>query len=200
MNQPKQAEIKHFLLADADIDALKDIQQFLLIPHRIQELLSAEQTPTISVVIPAYEALLGLIKLAGQRWPRLAHAIKATSDALEQYMGYTRTTRVYALAVCTSLQCGCPVAVHECSRIILVTNPGFKKQWMVDHWTPAQPSKAEEWLVEAVSLSSSGGVIHMGARLLTSALCPDAWVPKRDACCIALYRSRNPGHCNGGTA
>lgn len=100
MNQPKQADIRDLLLTDTDIVVLSEIREFLHIPHRVQELLSAERTPTISVVIPAYEALLDLVKLATARWPRLAHAIKATGNALEQYMAYTRTTRVYGLAVC----------------------------------------------------------------------------------------------------
>ena len=71
-----------------------------MIPHKVQELLSAEKTPTVPMVIPAYDRLHTLLKLATKSYPKIAHGIWASIESLEEY---TMKTRVYALAMGTSL-------------------------------------------------------------------------------------------------
>ncbi|KAI0682527.1 hypothetical protein C8T65DRAFT_551748, partial [Cerioporus squamosus] len=99
MQQPKQEDIRDLLLSDMQINVLVDIHDFLWLPHSVQELLSAEQTPTVAMVVPAYERLLEMLKLSALSHPQLAHAINASIQALEGYMQFTRRTRVYALAM-----------------------------------------------------------------------------------------------------
>lgn len=106
MKKPDYDELAHHLLSEKELDVLTDIRGFLLIPHRVQELLSGDQTPTASMVLPAYEELLDLLKLARSKYPKIAHAIDASVSVLEQYLRYTRQTRVYALAMGTYSQCG----------------------------------------------------------------------------------------------
>ncbi|KAJ2975727.1 hypothetical protein NUW54_g11681 [Trametes sanguinea] len=131
MNDPKQMDIAHYLLGATDLRVLEDIREFLLLPHLVQELLSAEQTPTASQALPAYERLLGLLKLAAKKHPKIAHGINASISALEQYMAYTRQTRVYALA--------------------MIVNPSMKLAFLDKHWTAEEKAAAIEWAKEAVS-------------------------------------------------
>ena len=51
---PKYDEIAHLALDDDTIRVLVDIRRFLYIPHVVQELVSAEKTPTLSIVLPMY--------------------------------------------------------------------------------------------------------------------------------------------------
>ncbi|EIW65092.1 uncharacterized protein TRAVEDRAFT_33747 [Trametes versicolor FP-101664 SS1] len=99
MKKPDYEELAHHLLSEKELDVLADVRGFLLIPHRVQELLSAEQTPTASMTLPAYEELLELLKLARSKYSKIAHGIEASISVLEQYLRYTRQTRVYALAM-----------------------------------------------------------------------------------------------------
>ncbi|KAI0673772.1 ribonuclease H-like domain-containing protein [Trametes maxima] len=101
MEHPKQSDIAHLLLSDSEIQVLQDIREFLHLPHLVQEVLSAEQTPTVSQALPAYERLVKLLKLTAGKYPKISHAINASISALERYMHYTRQTRVYALAMST---------------------------------------------------------------------------------------------------
>ncbi|KAI9061181.1 hypothetical protein FKP32DRAFT_1576752 [Trametes sanguinea] len=89
------------LLSDKALDVLADIREFLAIPHSVQELLSAENTPTASLALPAYATLIDILKGAQKKLPRIAHGMQAAIYALEEYMAYTRQTRVYALAMST---------------------------------------------------------------------------------------------------
>ncbi len=100
MSKDKQRDIAHLLLDKHQLKVLCEICQFLLIPHRVQQILSAYQAPTAPLVLPAYEELLDLFKLARTKYPRIGHVISASMAILESHMGYTRQTRVYALAMC----------------------------------------------------------------------------------------------------
>ncbi|KAJ3002031.1 hypothetical protein NUW54_g6071 [Trametes sanguinea] len=114
------------LLSDKTLDVLQDIREFLAIPHAVQELLSAENTPTVSHVLPAYTELLEILRGAKSALPRISHGIQAAITALEEYMAYTRQTRVYALA--------------------MMVNPTIKFSWISKHWKPHAVETAREWL------------------------------------------------------
>ncbi|CDO72044.1 hypothetical protein BN946_scf184943.g79 [Trametes cinnabarina] len=116
------------LLSDKTLDVLQDIREFLAIPHAVQELLSAENTPTVSLVLPAYAALLEILRAAKAALPRISHGIQAAITALEEYMAYTWQTRVYALA--------------------MMINPTIKFSWISKHWKPHQVEAAREWMLE----------------------------------------------------
>ncbi|CDO76288.1 hypothetical protein BN946_scf184917.g4 [Trametes cinnabarina] len=118
------------LLTPTELDVLEDIRGYLLIPHRVQELLSADQSPTASMVLPAYEELLDLLKLARSKYPKISHAIDASIAVLERYMGYTRQNRVYALA--------------------MMINPAVKISWLKRNWNAEEVQAAESWMIEAM--------------------------------------------------
>jgi hypothetical protein len=95
----KNASISHHALTDLQSKVLDEIRQFLALPHAVQELVSAEKTPTLPVVLPAYEKLLHLFKLMKPRLPNIAHGIDAAIEKLSAYFARTRKTRIYALAL-----------------------------------------------------------------------------------------------------
>ncbi|KAM5532394.1 hypothetical protein V8D89_009926, partial [Ganoderma adspersum] len=131
LSKDSQKEIAHFRLSSHDLRVLDDIRGFLRIPHHVQQILSATQSPTAPLVLPTYEELLDLLKLARVKYAKLAHAIAASITILESYMKHTRRTRVYALA--------------------MVINPAVKFHWIVTNKWPAQEQAAvKDWLIEAV--------------------------------------------------
>ena len=65
----------------------------------MQELVSAEKTPTLSVVLPLYERLIGMLKKIARIYPKIAHAILFSAEKLDKYMGYSRQSRIYAIAM-----------------------------------------------------------------------------------------------------
>jgi hypothetical protein len=65
----------------------------------VQEIVSAERTPTLSVVLPIYEKLIVMLGDLKTLKPEISHAISASIDKLEEYMAISRRTKIYALAI-----------------------------------------------------------------------------------------------------
>ena len=80
---------------------LQDIREFLSYPHEVQQAVSAEKTPTLTHVLPLYEKLALLYRLAARKLPELHGAINAAHAKLNKYLKLTQTTRIYALAMST---------------------------------------------------------------------------------------------------
>ncbi|KII92966.1 hypothetical protein PLICRDRAFT_70282, partial [Plicaturopsis crispa FD-325 SS-3] len=95
----KQRKISHRQLSVKEREVLHDIRQFLHAPHLVQELVSGQKTPTLSLVLPMYEELIDVLRELSEDLPRISHAINASILKLEQYLGKTRSTRIYALAM-----------------------------------------------------------------------------------------------------
>jgi hypothetical protein len=60
IHQAKHRELLKHGLDNAQQKALCDVREWLQILHSVQELVSAEKTPTLSVVLPLYERLIGM--------------------------------------------------------------------------------------------------------------------------------------------
>lgn len=65
----------------------------------MQELVSAEKTPTLSLVLPMYEQLIVMLRDLKVQLPKLAHAIDAATGKLEEYMEKTRRTPMHIFAM-----------------------------------------------------------------------------------------------------
>lgn len=57
-------------------EVLSDIQLFLSYLHMIQELVSAEKTPTLAIVLPLYERLIKYLTELKKDLLKLCHAIQ----------------------------------------------------------------------------------------------------------------------------
>ncbi|KAH9930790.1 hypothetical protein B0H21DRAFT_677483, partial [Amylocystis lapponica] len=104
LNDLKHDDLHCHALNQKQMQVLDEIHQFLQLPHVVQELLSAEMTPTLSQALPAYEKLLRGLKgmLAPGKLGKLAHGISASIDKLQEYMLHARPTRMYSLAMSMS--------------------------------------------------------------------------------------------------
>jgi hypothetical protein len=104
LNKATHTEIADRAITEDQQEVLRDICEFLQIPHAVQELLSAEHTPTLCEVLPQYENLLVMlrdlrvIKLREAK-PQLSRAINAAIKKIEEYVQKSRKTRIYALAM-----------------------------------------------------------------------------------------------------
>lgn len=83
---------------DAQFRVALDICVFLQVFHSAQELVSAEKTPTLSIVLLLYELLLHMLKDLARVKVKLAHAIKASVAKLQGYLAISRKTKIYTLA------------------------------------------------------------------------------------------------------
>ena len=88
-------------LSDAELYVLNDIRFFLLLPHKVQELVSGEKTPTLSFVLPAYEDLLVALKRERTtgRLVHIGHAVDVALSKLENYLNLSRKNPIYAIAM-----------------------------------------------------------------------------------------------------
>ena len=95
----KHETLQHHALSKAQLKVLQDIHKFLSHPHEVQQAVSAKKTPTLTHLLPLYEKLTLLYRLAARKLPELHGAINAVHVKIDKYLKLTRTTRVYALAM-----------------------------------------------------------------------------------------------------
>lgn len=92
-------DLSDYAFTEAQITVLEDIRLFLQVFHYVQELVSAEKTPTLSLVLPLYEILVTMLKDLVLKKPKLAHAVKESIAKLEEYLNISRGTKMYSLAM-----------------------------------------------------------------------------------------------------
>ncbi|KAJ4476576.1 hypothetical protein C8R41DRAFT_869713 [Lentinula lateritia] len=85
----------------------------------VQELLSAQRTPMLSVILPLYEKLIHELTAAKKDLPKISHAIGASVAKLKEYLSYARKNRVYVLAM------------------------GIKLNWLEKHWSATDFANAK---------------------------------------------------------
>jgi hypothetical protein len=89
----------YLALTETEIQLLVDIRHVLQVFHCVQELVSAEKTPTLSTVLPMYERLITMLTELLKAMPQLAFAIDAGINKLREYLNYSQNTRMYILAM-----------------------------------------------------------------------------------------------------
>jgi hypothetical protein len=99
LSQPSFSEFTHYLFKPKSYEVLHHIHQILEIPHRFQEILSAEKTPTLSLVLPMYETLVLLWKELAKTIPELSYYINLGITKIMEYVSKGRQSRIYALAM-----------------------------------------------------------------------------------------------------
>lgn len=130
LDKEKHISISHNALDELQLKVLSEIREFLSYPHAVQELVSAEQTPTLPVVLPLYEHLISLFKHVKNKLPDISHGVDAAIKKLETYLQKTRRTRVYAAA--------------------LVINPTIKLAWLQKHWSESEVNNVRQWITDAM--------------------------------------------------
>lgn len=95
----ENSDLSDHAFTDAQFQVASDIREFLEVFHSVQELVSAEKTPTLSIVLPLYELLLRMLKDLARVQVKLAHAIQASITKLAEYLAISRKTKMYTLAM-----------------------------------------------------------------------------------------------------
>ncbi|KAG5633596.1 hypothetical protein H0H81_006628, partial [Sphagnurus paluster] len=133
------------------LKTLREIKQFLEIPHAVQELVSAEQTPTLTVALPAYEQLLAMFKLFKNNPldANIIEAIDASIEKLETCLEKTRNTCVYAIAL-SNYSITFDYFMSS-KNVTLVLNSTIKLEWLERNWSTEEVEKAKNWLYARVS-------------------------------------------------
>jgi len=150
LNRTEHSDIENLALSNLELQVLSDIRTFLNVFHSAQQVVSAEHTPTLSIVIPTYELLITMLKDLKRHLPNLKHAIQASTSKLEEYMGKARSTKMYILAMC---EFHSTPFFMVCSNIIFPTviNPQTKLNYSNVNWSNTESNQAKEWVQEAVS-------------------------------------------------
>lgn len=116
----------------------------------MQEIVSAEKTPTLSLVLPLYEKLIALLTKLKIQLPKLEHAIAASVWKLEEYLEKSRQTKIYALAMGEH-----PFFLYstanQFTHSLQVINPTIKFKWIEKHWSTAEYQCARKSVRDAVS-------------------------------------------------
>jgi hypothetical protein len=99
LHKPQYEELAHLGLSHKQLEVLDDIRKFLLIPHTAQQILSAEKTPTLSLALPLYEQMIEMFKTLESKRPKIAHAVRAARQSIEDYLAKARMTRAYSVAI-----------------------------------------------------------------------------------------------------
>ncbi|KAF8158578.1 hypothetical protein B0H34DRAFT_656656 [Crassisporium funariophilum] len=94
-------DLAHYAFDDLEIKVASNIRQFLYVFHVVQELVSAETTPTLSIVLPVYEKLITMLKMLCKSLPELVHGINTSITKPDKYLTILRVNKVYGLAMGT---------------------------------------------------------------------------------------------------
>lgn len=94
-------------MGEAELQVLVDLLQVLEGADAVQQLLSAEKTPTLSNALPAYALLISYWRELSRNIPELAYVMEVGIKKVEEYVNQARTTKIYVLAMgkrCNSCQ------------------------------------------------------------------------------------------------
>ncbi|KAJ8456137.1 hypothetical protein ONZ45_g18814 [Pleurotus djamor] len=122
-----KTELQHHSLSPLELRILNDILKFLLCFHAIQQVVSAEKTPTLCLVLPLYDDLIQMLE--SLNLPELQHAISAAIQKLKEYLAMAQTTRLYTLA--------------------MAINPTMKFKWLAGH-REEERTQAKGWFHDAL--------------------------------------------------
>ncbi|TEB10196.1 hypothetical protein FA13DRAFT_1653250, partial [Coprinellus micaceus] len=139
-------------MSEEQYAVLHDIRQFLHVFHVVQELVSAEKTPTLSIILPMYETLVTMLKDLKKVLPVISGAIAASQAKLQEYLQKSRGTTAYTAAIGTSLRT--PRGLEILIIAFTVINPTMKLEWLRKNWSEADYSSARDRIFEAVSLAA----------------------------------------------
>jgi hypothetical protein len=139
-------------MSEEQYAVLHDIRQFLHVFHVVQELVSAEKTPTLSIILPMYETLVTMLEDLKKVLPVISGAIAASQAKLQEYLQKSRGTTAYTAAIGTSLRT--PRGLEILIIAFTVINPTMKLEWLRKNWSEADYSSARDRIFEAVSLAA----------------------------------------------
>ncbi|QRV87057.1 hAT family dimerization protein [Ceratobasidium sp. AG-Ba] len=116
--------LSEYAISHMDYEVLSDISDVLELANRTQQLLSSDKTPTLSLALPLYYALIDQWRNLQIKRPALSHAIGAGIEKLETYLAKTRSSPAHIVA--------------------MALNPSIRYDWIDQNWSPMEASNARE--------------------------------------------------------
>ena len=117
-------------------------------PHRAQEALSYERTPTLSYSLPFFHAVVEEWKHLKGVYPLLSPYIEIGIRKVEEYINKSKHSQTYLLAVCQS-----PFlfyTAHIFTPWLLVLNPCLKMNWIQENCSVDGIQKTKRVALDAV--------------------------------------------------
>ncbi|KAK0436854.1 ribonuclease H-like domain-containing protein [Armillaria borealis] len=131
-------ELHWYQLSDAEWDALSNFREILAVPHAFQQILSAEKTPCISDMIPAFEVMRSMWEKLETEMPHAKNIIHAGLNKLAEYRNQADDVDAYFIAI----------FIH----------PSYKMQWFCDNM-PGRVSNMKSLFTETI-------FVHLHSHLL----------------------------------
>ncbi|KEP45315.1 putative transposase, partial [Rhizoctonia solani 123E] len=119
-------------ITHAQYETVQDLLTVLSIGYNAQELLSAEKTPTLSLVFPLFESIIQNWKQLADTIPELRHAISCGIKKIYDYMGRANKVPAHTIA--------------------MFLNPMFKMDWFYSKWEHEDAERAVSIIKTEVSL------------------------------------------------
>ncbi|PBK58919.1 hypothetical protein ARMSODRAFT_899917, partial [Armillaria solidipes] len=124
----EQRELQKYQLSDDEWTVLRLFHEILHVPHAFQQKLSAEKTPTLCDVLPAFSAFLARWRLLQEQMPEMEEVIQASLDKLEDYFLKVMYIPAYNFAMSKS-----HLAIVASLTPLVVLNPKMKLRWYEHH-------------------------------------------------------------------
>ncbi|KDQ05496.1 hypothetical protein BOTBODRAFT_122732, partial [Botryobasidium botryosum FD-172 SS1] len=98
--RPSQKEVRKHALLPVDWVLLEHVTEALKVPHQVQQVMSSESTPSLSMVVPAMEAMVEGWRKLELELPHLQPMIMPGRAKIEQYLSGMRNSKAYVIAMC----------------------------------------------------------------------------------------------------
>ena len=134
----------------AEVCVLDHIRVVTSVPHLTQESLSSQRTPTLSYSLPFYDSIISKWGDLKQVYPLLSPYIQIAIQKVEQYVGKSKRSRTYLLAVCRP-----PFSFKFISMLtwrLLVLNPCLKMEWIETNCSQDDVQRTMQIVLNMVSL------------------------------------------------
>ena len=110
--------------------------------------MSNEHTPTLSLVIPAFERFMSQWEKLIDKHPSLTEFIKPGLDSAVDYYAKMDKTRAYVIAMCAYFCTPCPRIITHLS---LVINPHIWLKYIARNWDDGYQVEANDTIRATVS-------------------------------------------------
>lgn len=128
IKQSNDVALTKHLMGETELTVLVDVIQVLEGAHAVQQVLSAEKTPTLSNALPEYALLIDYWTSLSHSIPQLSYVMEVGIAKIKEYVDQSRSSKIHVLA--------------------MAINPSTKLEWIETNWTSAEARQAKSWVLE----------------------------------------------------
>lgn len=86
-------------MGETELTVLVDVIQVLEGAHAVQQVLSAEKTPTLSNALPEYALLIDYWTSLSHSIPQLSYVMEVGIAKIKEYVDQSRSSKIHVLAM-----------------------------------------------------------------------------------------------------